>query len=103
MSNLSGEQFKGSISFDRWQGKAFRIAQTPSGAATDMKTGEVLPDDPERFSIVTPENHDAWSNWPDAPKEHQIRAKKNWKSIQSEPEAQYKMDQIRRSIVKGKK
>jgi hypothetical protein len=30
-------------------------------------------------------------------------AKKHWNSIQADPEAQYKMDQIRRSIVKGKK
>lgn len=101
--NISGEQFKGHISFNRWKGKAFRIAKTPSGVATDMKTGKVLPDDPERYSIVTPENHDAWHNWPDAPKEHQIRAKKDWKSIMADPEAGYKVEQIRRSIVKGAK
>ena len=102
MSNLSGEQFKGHISFDRWHGKAFRIAKTPSGVAT-THSGEPLPDDPDRFSIVTPENKEAWANWPDAPKEHKIRAKKDWKSIMSDPEGQYKVEQIRRSIVKGAK
>lgn len=102
MSNLSGEQFKGHISFNRWQGKAFRIAKTPSGVATDAKTGEKLPDDPTRFSIVTPENHDAW-HWQDAPREHQVTAKMYWNTWQKDPEAQYKFDQIRRSIVKGAK
>ena len=55
VSNLSSEQFKGHISFDRWHGKAFRIAQTPDGAAHSV-TGEKLPNDPDRWSIVTPEN-----------------------------------------------
>ena len=100
--NLSGELFKGHISFDRWHGKAFRIAKTPSGRATDRDTGEKLPDDPNRWSIVTPENHDAW-DWPSASKEQTVTAKKNWNAIQKDPEAQYKMDQIRRSIVKGAK
>ena len=95
--NLSGELFKGHISFDRWHGKAFRIAKTPSGVATDWDTNEKLPDDPTRWSIVTPENGDSW-DWPKAPKEHITFAKKNWNAIQKDPEAQYKMDQIRRSM-----
>lgn len=100
--NISGELFKGHISFDRWHGKAFRIAKTPSGAARDSKTGKALPDDSSRWSIVTPENADAW-NWPSASKHQIVTAKKNWNTIQKDPEGQYKMDQIRRSIVRGAK
>jgi hypothetical protein len=100
--NLSSEAFKGHLSFDRWHGKAFRIAQTPSGRATDRDTGTVLPDDPDRWSIVTPENGESF-NWPAARKDLQVKAKQRWNSIQSDPEAQYKMDQIRRSIVKAAK
>ena len=100
--NVSGQQFKGHISFNRWHGKAFRIVATPSGRATSRDTGEVLPDNPNRWSIVTPENGEAFS-WPKAPKEHVQQAKMAWNSIQSDPEARYKMDQIRRSIVKGAK
>jgi len=100
--NLSGPQFGKHISFDRWHGKAFRIAQTPSGRATNRDTGEVLPDDPDRWSIVTPENGEAFK-WPAARQELQVQAKKRWNTIQADPEAQYKMDQIRRSIVKQAK
>jgi len=99
--NISGEQFKGHISFNRWHGTAFRIAQTPEGAAHST-TGEKLPHDPDRWSIVTPENGDAF-HWPAARKELQVVAKKRWNDIQKDPGTQYKMDQIRRSIVKGKK
>jgi hypothetical protein len=95
MSALSGEQFKGHISFDRWNNKAFRIAQTPLSHPTGGN-------DPERWSIVTPENTEATS-WPSAPKELVTKAKQRWNSIQKDPGAQYKMDQIRRSIVKDAK
>jgi hypothetical protein len=101
-SDHLGPQFEGHISFNRWHGRAFRIAQTPSGRATDRDTGQVLPDDPDRWSIVTPENGESF-HWPAARKDLQVMAKKHWNSIQADPEAQYKMDQIRRSIVKGKK
>jgi hypothetical protein len=101
MSNLNPQQFNKHISFDRWHGRAFRIAQTPSGAA-HSQTGERLSDDPDRWSIVTPENGDAFK-WPAARKELQVVAKKRWNTIQKDPGAQYKMDQIRRSIVKGAK
>jgi len=99
--NISGEQFKGHISFNRWHGTAFRIAQTPEGAAHST-TGEKLSHDPDRWSIVTPENGDAF-HWPAARKELQVVAKKRWNDIQKDPGTQYKMDQIRRSIFKGKK
>jgi hypothetical protein len=99
--NLSSEAFKGHLSFDRWHGKAFRIAQTPSGAA-HSQTGEPLSDDPDRWSIVTPENGESF-NWPAARKDLQVKAKQRWNSIQKDPGSQYKMDQIRRSIVKASK
>ena len=95
MSNLSPQQFNKHISFDRWHGKAFRIAQTP----LDHPTGG---NDPERWSIITPENPEA-ASWPSAPKPLVTKAKQRWNSIQKDPGAQYKMDQIRRSIVKGAK
>jgi hypothetical protein len=101
--HLSGPQFGKHISFDRWHGRAFKIATTPSGRATDSVTGETLPDDPTRWSIVTPENGDAMTAWKDAPKAQKIEAKRSWNSIQADPNAQYKMDQIRRSIVKQAK
>ena len=100
--NLSAAMFKKHISFDRWHGKAFRIAATPSGRAIDRDTGEKLPDDSNRWSIVTPENGDMWEA-PDAPRAHVVQAKMLWNTIQKDSEAQYKMDQIRRSIVRGAK
>jgi len=85
------------IQFGKWNGKAFRIAQTPSGRATDSKTGKVLPDEPGRWSIVTPENGEAF-HWPAADKRSVKMARKNWGRIQKDPGSQYKMDQIRRSM-----
>jgi hypothetical protein len=90
MSNLSY------IQFGKHHGKAFRIVATPSGAARDEK-GNALPDDPTRWSIVTPENGEAF-NWPKASKEQIKVARKRWGQIQADPRSQYKMDQIRRSM-----
>jgi hypothetical protein len=84
------------IQFGKHHGKAFRIVSTPSGAATDAQ-GNVLPDNPRRWSIVTPENGDAF-NWPKASKEQIKVARKRWGKIQADPHGQYKMDQIRRSM-----
>lgn len=89
------------INWDQHYGKAFRIAKTPSGAAYPLgaKEGDKpLPDDPNRISIVTPENAEAWTDWPDASEEHVSMMRKNWDSIQTDPQSQYKMDQIRRSM-----
>jgi hypothetical protein len=85
------------IQFGKEHGKSFRIVTTPSGAARDRKTGEVLPDNPNRWSIVTPENGESF-NWPKAGKLQIKQARKNWGKIQANPESQYKMDQIRRSM-----
>jgi hypothetical protein len=102
------EDFQGGhIDFDTWHGKAFRIVTTPSGHATDDK-GNVLPDDPNRWSIVTPENggHKATENcsgciaweWKTAPKKHINLARRVWGNILKDPNAKYKVDQIRRSM-----
>ena len=97
----TGEFSNGSdpIDFDTWHEKAFRIATTPSGAAINGK-GETLPDEPGRWSIVTPENGDAW-HWPAAPKETITTARDNWHHITSDPGADYKMQQIRRAMTDG--
>jgi uncharacterized membrane protein len=87
----------GYIDFDTWHGNAFRIAKTPSGAAKDDE-GNVLPDDPTRWSIVTPENGEAW-NWESGSKKHIAEAKSQWDQLQSDPEAKYKFDQIRRAVA----
>jgi hypothetical protein len=85
------------IQFGKEHGNSFRIVKTPSGRATDSKTGAVLPDNPKRWSIVTPENGESF-NWPKADKSQIKVARKNWGKIQANPKTQYKMDQIRRSM-----
>ena len=94
---MSASDHLGKIQFGKWHGKAFRVVKTPSGRATDVKTGAVLPDDPRRVSIVTPENADAW-NWPKADKKQIKSVRKNFDRIQRDPRSQYKMEQIRRSM-----
>jgi hypothetical protein len=99
---LSAQDKLSYIQFGKHNGSAFRVVKTPSGKATDFKTGAVLPDDPKRISIVTPENGESF-HWPAADKKQVKMIRKNWGKIQKDPGTQYKMDQIRRSIVKGKK
>jgi hypothetical protein len=93
---MSAQNSMSYIQFGKEHGKSFRIVKTPSGAATDAKTGEVLPDSPTRWSIVTPENGEAF-NWPKADKNSIKAARKSWGKFQADPESQYKVDQIRRS------
>lgn len=77
------------INWDQHHGKAFRIAKAPREAVNGPKD--------DAWSIVTPENGDSWRDWPDASPEHIEFAKKNWDTIQPNI-ADYKMDQIRRSM-----
>jgi hypothetical protein len=85
------------VDFDSQLGKSFRVAQTPSGRAKDYRTGEVLPDNPNRFSIVTPQNPEQWK-WPDAsPEAHEI-AKKHFDELFTDRRRKYKGRQIRRSM-----
>lgn len=90
---LNPEQF---IDFDKWHGKAFRIAVTPSGRSS-TKGGETINDEMGRLSIVTPENGDAW-DWPSASPEQIDTMRRNWGNIQSDKGGKYKMDQIRRHM-----
>lgn len=85
------------IQFGKEHGKSFRVVKTPSGRATDSKTGAVLPDNPKRISIVTPENGESF-HWPAADKKQVKMIRKNWGKIQKDPGSKYKMDQIRRSM-----
>lgn len=83
------------IPFDKWHGKAFRIATPPK--VTDTK-GNEIPVTPSTYSIITPENTDAWNSWPDASEENVSRAKLNWKQFNNSKTASYKKKQILRSI-----
>lgn len=85
------------VDFDSQLGKSFRVAQTPSGAARNSRTGEVLPDDPNRYSFVTPQNGDAW-HWPDASPEAHEDAKKSFHLLFSDRRSKYKGRQIRKSM-----
>lgn len=94
---MSKQQKKPYLKFDELYGKAFRVAQTPSGAARHYRTGKVLPDDPNRYSIVTPQNGDAWF-WPEASPEAIQLAKLNWKQFVGDRRSKYKVRQIRKSM-----
>ena len=94
---MAKQQKKPYLKFDELHGKAFRIAQTPSGRAIDSRTGKVLPDDPNRYSIVTPQNGDAW-HWPDASPEAVQHARLNWKQFVGNRKSKYKVRQIRKSM-----
>jgi len=85
------------VDFDSQLGKSFRVTQTPSGRATDSRTGEVLPDNPDRYSIVTPQNGEAW-NWPEASPEAHADAKKNFGKLFTDRRLKYKGRQIRKSM-----
>jgi hypothetical protein len=85
------------VDFDSQLGKSFRVVKTPSGRASDFRTGEVLPDAPDRFSIVTPSNGDAW-NWETAsPKAHE-EARKNFGKLFTDRRLKYKGRQIRKNM-----
>jgi hypothetical protein len=86
------------LNFDELYGTAFRIAQTPSGRAKDFRTGKTLPDDPNRYSIVTPQNGEEIWNWPTASPEAVQHAKLNWKQFVQNRRSKYKVRQIRRSM-----
>jgi hypothetical protein len=74
-----------------------RIVKTPSGGAKDER-GNVLPDDPRTYSIITPENHPHWEDWHDEPHpDSAAEFRYNWDEWQNSPDAQDKMGQIKRS------
>jgi hypothetical protein len=85
------------VDFDSQLGKSFKVVQTPPGAAKDFRTGEPLPDDPNRYSIVTPQNDEAW-NWPKASPEAHEHAKKEFPKLFTDRRLKYKGRQIRKSM-----
>jgi len=88
---------RNNVDFDSQLGKSFRVAVTPPGQARHYRTGEVLPDDPNRWSIVTPSNGDAW-NWETASPQAHAEAKKHFGSLFSDRRVKYKGRQIRKNI-----
>ena len=86
------------VDFDSQLGKSFRVAKTPPGGAIDARTKEVLPDDPNRWSIVTPQNGDAW-NWETASPQAHAEAKKDFSSLFTDRRKKYKGRQIRKSMT----
>jgi hypothetical protein len=55
-------------------GKSWKAVTPPN--SFDMKTGAPLPVQPGAISIVTPENGDAWTNWPEHTDPDKIRMAK---------------------------
>ena len=88
------------MDFEAGNNKAWRIAQTPAGQSVSFD-GKKIPDDPNRWSIVTPENGDSW-NWPDASQSAVDMARNNWHNIQdsqnTNPQLRYKLEQMRRGM-----
>ena len=60
-------------------GKSWKAVTPPN--SFDLKTGEPRPVQPGAISIVTPENGDAWTNWPEHTDPNTIRMAK--KLVQS--------------------
>jgi len=99
---------KRKVNFDDQLNKAFKVVTTPSGHAKDFNTDEILPDDSNRWSIVTPLNTNhpptdvclgcsQW-DWPSASPEAHEEAKKDFKNLFTDRRLKYKGRQIRRSM-----
>jgi hypothetical protein len=96
------------VDFDDQLNKSFRVVTTPSGHAKDFNTGEILPDDPSRFSIVTPLNTNhpptdvclgcsQWE-WPTASPEAHDAARKDFRNLFTDRRLKYKSREIRKSM-----
>jgi len=85
------------VDFDSQLGKSFRVAMTPPGRSLDPRTNEVLPDDPNRWSIVTPSNGGAW-NWETASPQAHAEAKKDFGTLFTDRRKKYKGRQIRKNM-----
>jgi len=94
-------------------GKSWKAVTPPN--SFDLKTGEARPVQPGAISIVTPENGDAWTNWPEHTDPEKIRMAKKIVKTNLTREAQkskdpktrmyarqasYKANQIQESIRK---
>jgi hypothetical protein len=85
------------VNFDEQLGKSFRVVTTPPGRALDYRTKEVLPDDPNRFSIVTPSNTEQWE-WETASPEAHEQAKRYFNELFTDRRRKYKGRQIRKNM-----
>lgn len=89
------------IDWDTHHGKAFRWAVTPEGAARDASGNVFKPVEPT-YSLVTPENASAWTDWKPAPDSYVDTMRKKWPQI-SRNLPNYKYQQIVKSMNSGAK
>lgn len=78
---------------------SLRIAKTPPGHAYiehEDGTKEFLPDDPKRFSYVTPQNPGS-KDWEDGTSKHYNTARKSFDVVQLESDFEDKLNQIKLS------
>lgn len=84
---------------------SFRIAKTPSGRAFIVNSQgerEGLPDDPQRYSVVSKENDkdrkNSTKDWETGTPEHYKDARKHWNTMLNDPSFRAdKLKQIQRS------
>ena len=86
--------------WDTTYGKAFRLTQTPQGAASNE--GKPMETQPGSISLVTPYNGDAFTNWPEASDEAKNNFKSNWNDIWNQTGG-YKQRQVLGVINNGGK
>lgn len=66
------------INWDKNYGKTFKLVHTPEG-----QQSEEIEWTPDLISVVTPQNGDAWTNWPEIKDETTLKYwKDNWFEIQ---------------------
>jgi len=88
------------IDWDAHHGKAFRWAVTPDDAHLfDLKGNRIKRSEPT-YSLVTPENNAAWTDWKPAPDEFVATMKKKWRDTSKELPS-YKYNQIMRARKAG--
>jgi len=83
--------------WDTHYGKAFKLVQTPVGAASDISTGKPIKTAPGTLSLVTPYNGDSFHSWPEASDEAKSNFKTNWKNVWNSSGG-YKQRQVLGSI-----
>jgi len=81
------------VDYDKNYGKSFRWAYTPEGQGV-----------PGSFSLVTPENGDAWKNWKPVSDEHHKMLRDKWHEQKEAGTlvtfvAPYKIDQIEKHAI----
>jgi hypothetical protein len=82
--------------WDTHYGKAFKLVNTPEGAATNIK-GKSIATKPGTLSLVTPFNGDSFHSWPEASDEAKSNFKNNWSNVWNQTGG-YKQKQVLGSI-----